>query len=202
MAVQILNKLPTTANEASQREEPNDLTRLAKEVHEFESDPSVAYNHSAQLEHKHKLIYVLARAVLESLTKDDPFQNVPQLIINASETLGVFVEAIKETPDVLDYVLPVETTLETRGREPLWVWLFPRILTILGRRKYESLTEKIKDFFYASFQAVARSPKLWNMSSFFFTYLKECVISKFHHRIFGLSSLISQQLWLIWTILT
>ncbi len=179
MAVQILDKIPTAYKPSDvPQDDSDDLTRLTKEVAAFEKDVLTPHDNAAKLEHKHKLIYVFARAVLEKLSSDDPFSNIPQLVSQASDILNHFAEAIKETPSVLDYVLPPGTTLEARGPEPLWVWLFPRVLTLLSRTKCESLAEKIKDFFYISFQAVSRSPKLWNLSSFFFEYLKECVSSK------------------------
>ncbi len=182
MAVQILDKIPAAHKPSNvQQDDADDLTRLTKEVAAFEKDVLTIHDDAAKLEHKHKLIYVFARAVLEKLSSDDPFSNIPQLVSQASDILNHFAEAIKETPGVLDYVLPSGTTLEARGPEPLWVWLFPRVLTLLSRTKCESLTEKIKDFFYISFQAVARSPKLWNFISFFFGYLKECVSSKSGH---------------------
>jgi len=100
--------------------------------------------------------------------------DVQMVVSQAFEALDVFISIVKEVPDVLAYCLPPASTLQGRGGEPLWIWLFPRILALLGRSKCENLTEKIKDFFYVSFQAVSRSPKLWNLTSFFFCYFKEC----------------------------
>jgi serine/threonine-protein kinase ATR len=150
------------------------------EVSDLENNVNKTDDVAVKLEHSHKLIYVFARAVLERLTKDDPFMNVQQLVSQASDALDVFMGAIKDIAGVLDYVLPVGVMLQGRGEEPLWLWLFPRVLTLLGRRQCEALTEKIKDFFYVSFQAVARSPKLWNLTSLFFNYLRDCVSSKCH----------------------
>jgi len=177
MAAQLINNISTT-NEPSRPVEPDDLTRLMKEVSDVELNAMETDDVAIKLEHKHKLIYVFARAVLERLDTDDPFVNHEQLISQASEALDIFMLAIKEVPGVLDYVLPPEATLQSRGREPLWAWLFPRVLTLLGRRQCEKLTEKIKDFFYDSYQAVAKSPQHWNLNSIFFTYLKECVSSQ------------------------
>lgn len=129
------------------------------------------------LVHKHKLIYVLARALLEKLGGEDPFLDVQQAVSQASEALDVFAATIKEFPEVLEYVLPAETTLQARGSAPLWVWLFPRVLTLLGQANCESLSGRIERLFSVSFQAVSQSPKLWNMSSMFFIYFKECVTS-------------------------
>jgi serine/threonine-protein kinase ATR len=185
MAAQLINNLSTT-NEPSRPAEQDDLKRLMAEV--LEQDTHESDDIALKLEHKHKLIYVFSRAVLERLRTDDPFINQEQLVGQALDALDIFIVAVKELPGVLEYVLPTGVTLHSRGQEPLWTWLFPRVLTLLGRRQCEKLTEKIKDFFYVSFQAAGRSPQHWNLTSFIFTYLKECVTSKcmlitpvFHH---------------------
>jgi serine/threonine-protein kinase ATR len=185
MAAQLINNLSTT-NEPSRPAEQDDLKRLMAEV--LEQDTHESDDIALKLEHKHKLIYVFSRAVLERLRTDDPFINQEQLVGQALDALDIFIVAVKELPGVLEYVLPTGATLHSRGQEPLWTWLFPRVLTLLGRRQCEKLTEKIKDFFYVSFQAAGRSPQHWNLTSFIFTYLKECVTSKcmlitpvFHH---------------------
>jgi serine/threonine-protein kinase ATR len=179
MAAQLINNLSTT-NQPSRPVEQDDLQRLMTEVSDLENNSNKTDDVAIKLEHNHKLIYVFARAVLERLTKDDPFMNVQQLVSQASDALDVFMGAIREIPGVLNYVLPAGVMLQGRGEEPLWLWLFPRVLTLLGRWQCEALTEKIKDFFYVSFQAVARSPKLWNLSSLFFNYLRDCASSKWH----------------------
>ena len=175
MAAALINNISTTSNKTSRHVEQDDLQRLMTEVSDLENNATHPEDGNVKIEHKHKLIYVFARAVLERLSKDDPFMNVPQLVSQASDALDVFVAAIKELPAVLNYELPSGAELQGRGREPLWRWLFPRVLTILGRKLCETLTEKIKDFFCVSFQAVSRSPKLWSLSSLFFVYLKDCV---------------------------
>lgn len=177
MAAQLINNLSTTRKPSRQIEQ-DDLARLMTEVSEAENNPSEVEDITANLEHKHKLIYVFSRAVLEKLSKDDPFMNIEQLVSQASGALDVFMTAIRETPAVLKYTLPSGSGLQGRGREPLWIWLFPRLLSLLGRQSCEPLNEKIKDLFYESFQAVSRSPKLWNLNSSFFKYLKDCVASK------------------------
>lgn len=179
MAVQLINNL-STSNKPSRKVEQDDLQRLMSEVSSLENNTAELTSIEAKLEHKHKLIYVFGLAVLERLTTDDPFMNIRSLLLQASEALDIFMSTIRETPEVLAYVIKPDSTLRGRGKEPLWIWLFPRVLTLLGRRQCESLTEKIKDLFYVSFQAVARSTKLWDLASYFFIYLKECVISTHH----------------------
>lgn len=176
MAAQLINNL-SAAEKPSRQRDQDELKALMAEVSSAENSGVELEPLKAKLEHKHKLIYVFSRTVLERLTGDDPFIDFQQVAAQAYEAMEVFITIIKEIPDVLAYIVPPHSTYQCRGPEPLWIWLFPRILALLGRRHCEKLTEKIKDFFYISFQAVAQSPKLWVLASFFFRYLKECAAS-------------------------
>lgn len=176
MAAQLINNL-STPNKPSRHAEQEDLKTLMDEVSNQEASIADFSNAEANLEHKHKLIYVFGRAVLERLAADDPFLDFQKIVPQASDALDIFMSTIKEMPDVLAYCVAPESALLSRGQEPLWFWLFPRALALLGRRQCDALTEKIKDFFYECFQVVARVPKLWTLSSFFFSYLKECAAS-------------------------
>lgn len=185
MAAQLISNLanpsngnPTNRPSTSRELKQDELKRLMIEVSELENSAHELTDPHVKLEHKHKLICVFARAVLERLDNDDPFMNLPQLMSQASDALDIFISTISEVPSVLEYTLSPDTPLQTRGPEPLWVWLFPRVLTLLGRRGCDALTEKIKDFFYICFQVVSRSPKLWKLNFLFFSYLRDCASGK------------------------
>lgn len=181
MAAQLISDLSTTNNAPSRQRETEFLKNLMTEVSATEKyivdHPDIVYSLDQKLEQKHNLIYVLSRAVLETLVNDDPFKDVSQLVGQASEALEIFVVAIKEVPEVLDHVLPADQVFPGRGEEPLWQFLFPKVLALLGRRGCEDLTNKISSLFCASLQGVGRSPKLWNLSSIFFSVLKTSVQS-------------------------
>jgi serine/threonine-protein kinase ATR len=183
MAAHLINNL-STSDKPARPTEQDELKALMAEVSKTENNGVELKTAEEKLEHKHKLIYVFSRTVLERLAGDDPFMDVQKVAGQAYEALEVFISIIKESADVLAYSSAPKSTLTGRGQEPLWVWLFPRILTLLARRNCETLTEKIKDFFYVSFQAVARSPKLWSLTSIFFSYLKECATSKYRNTLF------------------
>ena len=176
LAAQLINNL-STPNKPSRQAEPEDLKKLMDEVSSQEASIADFPSDEAKLEHKHKLIYVFARAVLERLAGDDPFLDVQKIVPQASDALDIFMSTIKEMPSVLSYSIGLNSTFPSRGQEPLWFWLFPRVLALFGRRQCDGLIEKIKDFFYVCFQIVARSPKLWKLSSFFFSYFKQCATS-------------------------
>lgn len=151
----------------------NEISELERSIEAgFELESPV------KLAHKHKLIYVLICTVLEKLAKDDPFLALERALGHTSDALDVFISTVQDCPEVLGYVVPDGVRFSGRGSEPLWVWMFPKILTLLERSRCAILTEKIKEFFRVSFQAVSRSTKLWNLSSSFFGYLKESVSSE------------------------
>jgi serine/threonine-protein kinase ATR len=178
MAAQLISGISTT-KQPSFPAEHGYLQAIMAEVSTMENNPSKPQDMDVQLDHKHKLIYVLARALLEKLGGKDPFLDVEQAVSQAAEALDVFTATIKELPEVLEYALPPGTTLRARGSAPLWVWLFPRVLTLLGQVDCEVLTDRIRKMFLVTFQAVSRSPKLWNLSTLLFLYLKESVTSEY-----------------------
>ncbi|KAH8660790.1 protein kinase-like protein rad3 [Tricladium varicosporioides] len=174
MAAQLIHNIATT-NEPSREPEQDDLKRLMDEVSNLESNLEQLSDPSTKLAHKHKLIYVFTRAVLERFCNDDPFVDISKLVTQASDALDLFTAAVKDIPAVLGYKLESTQFLQNRGHEPLWLWLFPKILTLLGRRDCDLLIEKIKEFFYVSFQVISRSPKLWTFNASFYSYFKECI---------------------------
>ncbi|KAF7872002.1 uncharacterized protein EAF02_009107 [Botrytis sinoallii] len=175
MAAQLINNL--SARKQSRQVEHDSLQSLMTEVSSRENDSSDFTDPEAMLEHKHKLLYVVAKVVLEKLNKDDPFMNVQNVINQACEALDVFISTVKDVPNILNYVSTPDRPLKSRGLEPFWIWLFPRVLACLGRRDSRKLTAKIEVFFSTSFEVVARSPRLWGLSSSFFIYLKDSVTS-------------------------
>ncbi|EDN95718.1 hypothetical protein SS1G_11597 [Sclerotinia sclerotiorum 1980 UF-70] len=173
MAAQLINNLST--KKPSRQVDHDDLQLLMTEVSNRENDPADFADPDAMLEHKHKLLYVISKVVLERLNKDDPFMNVQNVTDQACEALDVFISTVKDVPNILNYVSTQDRPLRTRGREPFWIWLFPRVLSCLGRRDCKKLNEKIELFLSTAFEVVAKSPKLWGLGSVFFSYLKDSV---------------------------
>lgn len=177
MAAQLISTI-ATGNEPSRPAQLDDLQRLMAEIAQIESQGTETGSKETQVQHAHKLIYLFTRTVLERLSQDDPFMNVPQMASQASDALDIFMTTIKEAPRVLEYVPEIDEVLQGRGQEPVWLWLLPKILVLLGREGCERLTDKIKDFLFVCFQIISGSPQLWALSSLFFSYIKDCVASK------------------------
>ncbi|KAG9243553.1 protein kinase-like protein rad3 [Calycina marina] len=176
MAALLINKLSST-NKPSRRSDHDDLKALMNEISDVENNSVEFEDDGAKVDHKQKLLCLLARTVLERLASDDPFMDVPKLVSQASDALDIFLAIVKEVPSVLVYRCKPGLLLQGRGHEPLWLWLFPRILALLGRRHCDCLAAKIRELIFACFQVVSKSPKLWNLTSLFFSYLQECITS-------------------------
>jgi serine/threonine-protein kinase ATR len=147
------------------RDEQADLQKLLAEVSQYEraSDES---SPEEVIEHHHKLIYVVTRTVLEVLTKGNP-ANEEQLLEHAAEGLDVLIATIRETPTVLAGSDP-----------PLWIWLFPRLLALVGMERCQVLQEKIRAFFQAAFGTISKTMELWALNSALFRYLQHCADGK------------------------
>jgi serine/threonine-protein kinase ATR len=171
MAAQLISNFPSK-NQTVTGEDV--LEKLAEEVSGMELIIAETNNASEKLEYQHKLIYLFSRTILEKLNGKASV-DASVFLSHASTAIDLIMTAVKDCPPVLDFTLPPGSYFEGRGQEPLWIWLFPRMLTMLGRKELGCLADKIKDFFFISFQVVSRSPRLWNLNFFFFTYLKECV---------------------------
>ena len=177
LAANLANNLSHNRKQ-SKNEELEDFQRLLLEVSEHESNPSTSNSVEALLKHHHKLIYVVARAVLEVLVKDSGLFN-DQLLQQASEGLDILVATIKETPEVLAHVAGQHAHFHSGINVPLWLWLFPRVLALVGRQRCEKLQNKITEFFKVCFCAVSRSLQLWTLNSSFFIYLRHCANGKY-----------------------
>jgi serine/threonine-protein kinase ATR len=183
LAANLANNLSNNRR-PSRNEEHEDFQRLLLEVSKQEGDPNTTNSEEALIEHHHKLIYVVAKAVLEVLIKDHGLFN-DQLLQQASEGLDILIATIKETPEVLAHVAGQHANLQSGKNVPLWLWLFPRILALVGRPRCDTLQEKITEFFRICFWAVSRSLQLWTLNSSFFLYLHHCTDSKYSALAFG-----------------
>lgn len=187
MAAQLINDLSTAGHQPSRQVDAGSLESLMSQVanaetkaaRQLEEDPESIEDPDHKLERKHKLIYVFSRALLERIVSDDPFVNLPLLVKQADEACDLFLMTLRESPEVLGYTLTADEIFPGRGQEPLWKWLFPRLLALLGRKGCEKLTKKIGSIFLVSYRGSARSPKLWGLSSSLYRYLKECVHSMY-----------------------
>lgn len=157
----------------SKHGEQEDFRRLLLEMSKHEEDPNRDTSIEAVIAYHYKLIYVVVKAVLEVLTRENAVIN-EQLLQQASAGLDILTATIKETPDVLAHTADWDSQIQTGTNAPLWVWLFSRLLALVGRQQCDILHHKITDFFCVSFSIVSKSLKLWTLNKSFFYYLRHC----------------------------
>jgi serine/threonine-protein kinase ATR len=180
LAANFASNLSTTRR-PSRHDNHDDFQQLLAEVSKYEGSLHGPVSIGEQMEHCHELIYVVIVGVLEKLTKSNASIDEQELQ-KASEGLDVLIVKIKELPVVLDQV-PGPRVQQLSGSDaPLWFWLFPQILALVGSKRCETLQDKIRDFFKVSFIEVSNTLQLWALNSAFFCYLRHCANSKYRHR--------------------
>lgn len=174
LAANLVNNLSARRNSVT-AEVPEDFQRLLLEVAETGEAEYGEENLDVKLQHHHKLIYVVAKAVLEPLTQDNPFANTGHQIQQASEAIDILIATIKETPEVLLHVSSAQDCFRVGSPIPLWIWLIPKLLTLLGREGCDALKDKIQEFIHVSITSASRSVRLWGLNVSIFSYLRHCV---------------------------
>jgi len=174
LAAQLVNNISTVSRPFAHDPSQEDYRKLLEEISRYEDSSNGNLSIDEKLQRDHKLIYVVAQGVLEVVTKEDPFAQVQEQLLRAQEALQFLVVTIKETPAVLAHILGLEANVKSGIHEPLWLWLFPRLLALVGRQRCEPLYENISSFFFATYEAVSRSSQLWHLGLTFVRYLKEC----------------------------
>lgn len=173
LAAQLVNNI-SNVNRPFDRNSQEDYERLLAEISKQEESSNGNISVDEKLQHDHKLIYVVVRGVIEVVTKEDPFAQVQEQLARAQEALQFLVATVKETPAVLCHVFGPGVAVQSGIHEPLWLWLFPRLLALIGLKRCESLYESISSFFLTAFESISQSPQFWQLSRTFIRYLKEC----------------------------
>jgi serine/threonine-protein kinase ATR len=180
LAANFANNL-STSRRPSKHNDQDDFQQLLLDVSKYEENPHGVVSIEERSEHCQELIYVVVLGVLEPLTKRNASVNEQDQLQKASEGLDVLIATIKEFPIVLDQVPGQRVQILSGSDAPLWMWLFPQILALVGSKRCETLKDKITDFFKVSFTEVSKILRLWALNSAFFSYLKHCANSKHPH---------------------
>ncbi|KAI0204129.1 phosphatidylinositol 3 [Astrocystis sublimbata] len=170
LAAQLVENISTSAR-SSRPDETAELQKLFAAIEKVKNDPGHLTSYQDRIEHNHMLIYVYARVVLEGLKWDEPFANASQIRTDATRAINFMKIAVNETPEVLLFTTDNGTFL-FRGSEPLWIWIVPKILRLLGNGLCADLAAPIEAFFGELFLAASRSEDLWCHIPQFMTYLR------------------------------
>ncbi|KAJ8130697.1 hypothetical protein O1611_g2932 [Lasiodiplodia mahajangana] len=170
LAAQLVENISTSAR-SSRPDETVELQRLFAAIERVKDNPDLLASYPDRVDHNHMLIYVYARVVLEGLKWDEPFANKSQLRTDATRAINFLRITVNETPEVLLFTANSGTFL-FRGSEPLWIWIFPKVLKLLGDDLCEDLAAPIEAFFRELYSAVSRSNSLWSHVPQFLAYLR------------------------------
>ena len=176
LAAQLVENI-SASTRSSRPDETAELGKLIGIIEKVKDQPENLKTQEERVSHNQMLIYVYARVKLEGLKWDDPFADRAHLRSEALGALNFLKVAVKETPEVLLAVAEPDSYL-FRGREPLWVWIFPRVLKMLGRSHLSDLASAIEAFFHAVFSVACRTAVLWSFIPQFLAYLEQNMSGK------------------------
>ncbi|KAK5663169.1 hypothetical protein OQA88_6586 [Cercophora sp. LCS_1] len=171
LAAQLVGNIPTSNRSSRPDAVVEELKRLSAIIDRVKDNPGVIETDQERIEHNHTLIYVCGGVVLDSLKWNGIFANYDQLRDSASKTINFLIVTLKETPTVLEYTAD-EGSFLSRGSEPLWVWILPKVLKMLGHSKSLTLTPTIECLFQQIFLFVAQTPALWAVGQLILRYLQ------------------------------
>lgn len=170
LAAQLVENI-SASTRSSRPDETAELKRLFGVIEEVKNNPETLESHQDRIEHNHMLIYVFARVVLEGLKWDDPFADREHLHSEALRAINFLKVTVRETPEVLVFS-PSDASFMFRGSEPLWLWILPRVLKMLGHSQCLSLTTAIESLFQDFFIVIGQNGFLWPVASKLDQYLR------------------------------
>ncbi|KAJ4263990.1 serine/threonine-protein kinase M1 [Fusarium torreyae] len=170
LAAQLVENI-SASTKSSKSDENSELKGFFAIIQRVKDDPTLLKTPEDRVEHNHMLIYVYSRAVLEGIRLDDPFLDQAQVRTEGLKAINFLRFSIKETPMVLKHTVNGQEYM-FRGQEPLWVWLLPQLLRLLGHAQCLELTEAIEGFLQYVMLIVAQNWSLWDMAPAYLFYLR------------------------------
>ncbi|XXH03128.1 hypothetical protein Hte_009521 [Hypoxylon texense] len=170
LAAQLVENISTSAR-SSRPDETAELKKFFGVIENVKNQPDLLKTQKERTEHNHMLIYVYTRVVLEGLRWDDPFADKAQLRADALRAVNFLRITIRETPEVL-LVKSETASFLFRGSEPLWLWIFPKVLKMLGSGHCTDFKDEIEQFFREVLITASQTGVLWPLIPQFLTYIK------------------------------
>ncbi|KAK8104021.1 protein kinase rad3 [Apiospora kogelbergensis] len=170
LAAQLVENI-SASTRSSRPDETAELKKFFGIIEQVKNNPEALESHQDRIEHNHMLIYVFARVVLEGLRWDDPFADREHLYSEAVRAINFLKVTVRETPEVLVFSSP-EASFIFRGSEPLWQWILPRVLKMLGHSQCLNLTTAIESLFQDLFIVIAENGFLWHLAPKVDQYLR------------------------------
>lgn len=184
LAAQLVENI-SASTRSSRPDETAELKKLFSIIEDVKNKPDLLATTAERVEHNHMLIYVYARVVLESLQWDEPFIDTTLLSSDAFRAISFLRVTIKETPSVL-LVSSTKQPLIFRGQEPLWLWILPKVLKMLGRKHCLNLTKAIESLLQDIFLVICQHGPLWSLLTPYQRYIQENIRGNIHFQTFRL----------------
>jgi serine/threonine-protein kinase ATR len=179
LAAQLVENISASAAAKSSRpDETTELKRLFATIEKVKNDPACLTTHDERVEHNHLLVYVCGGVFLESLKLDDAFTDGERLREDALKAVNFLRVTIKETPTVLKCTTDGKVFLR-RGAEPLWVWILPKLLRMLGHRRCVGIAGEIEELCRFVLLLAAGDAGLWGLGKELMEYFRANLSGKF-----------------------
>ena len=162
---------------SSRPDDISELKRLSVIIESVKNNPAVLETDEQRLEHNHMLIYVCGGVVLESLKWEEPFEDRVKLRDEALKAISFLNVTIRETPKVLGCTTDGKT-FASRGKEPLWLWILPKVLKLLGYSKSLALTSAIETLFQHILFLTSQESSLWELGTSLMRYFQANLAGK------------------------
>ncbi|XWX02237.1 hypothetical protein V2A60_010272 [Cordyceps javanica] len=176
LAAQLVENI--SASSRSARSDDNaELKGLFAVIQRVKDQPSLLRTAAQRTEHNHMLVYVYCRVVLDAARLDDdhpPLLDAARHRGEALKALTFLRFTVNETPAVLCHASATHGLL-FRGPEPLWAWLLPRWLRMLGHPACAELESAIEGFLQYLLLMAARVSKLWPLIGPLTAYYRGCL---------------------------
>ena len=176
LAAQLVENISVSNKSASRFDENSEYKSLLGMIQRVKDNPELLRSPKDRLEHNHMLVYVYCRAILDPITLklEEPFVDKPVVRAECMKAINFLRFTINETPAVLECSSDRQE-FQFQGSTPLWLWLLPRLLCILGHPKCEELEGTIEGFLQYLLLTVARHGKLWSVEDPLGFYLRSCL---------------------------
>ncbi|KAM5346902.1 hypothetical protein ACJ41O_009907 [Fusarium nematophilum] len=179
LAAQLVEDI-SASTKSSKSDENSELKGLFTIIQRVKDDPTLLKTPGQRVENNHMLIYVYVRVVLEGIHLDDPFLDRAHVQTEALKAINFLRVTISETPTVLKHRVNGEEFI-FRGNEPLWVWLLPQLLRLLGHPQCLGLTEGIESFLRYLMYTVAHTPSSWDLAHPIMLYFRAILSRLLNH---------------------
>ncbi|OBT63761.1 hypothetical protein VE03_06954 [Pseudogymnoascus sp. 23342-1-I1] len=183
LAAKLVNKLSGNHKPSLQGSQDS-FGLLVSEVSKFDKTRNEHTTPEEITENNYRVVYVLTKARLGPVCSDesDPFAKKERVLDDAAQVLDLFITSIKETPEILTKVGAQNDLVRTGRGVPLWIWLWPRLLRLLGNEGCEQLWPKVKELFHTAFDlSRALAVEFGGVGLQFLSYLRHCADASLHN---------------------